>query len=79
MRIFKNMYMFLLMHVDLVSSVAIQGISSFSNQEHMSVVMSVVMNVFQIKQPMIVVGLKAVGRLLFIYVSVSSLFILTYT
>ena len=75
MRIFKNMYMFLLMHVDLVSSVAIQGISSFSNQEHMSVVM----NVFQIKQPMIVVGLKAVGRLLFIYVSVSSLFILTYT
>jgi hypothetical protein len=63
------------MHVDLVSSVAIQGISSFSNQEHMSVVM----NVFQIKQPMIVVGLKAVGRLLFIYVSVSSLFILTYT
>jgi hypothetical protein len=45
-RIFKNMYMFLLMHVDLVSSVAIQGISSFSNQEHMSVVM----NVFQIKQ-----------------------------
>jgi hypothetical protein len=39
-RIFKNMYMFLLMHVDLVSSVEIRGISSLSNQEHMSVVMN---------------------------------------